>query len=61
VSGPPEALRELSGRVSVRVIGTVGGEQLTIDLADGAPGTSFSLALAELSSAHSEGLAEYFA
>jgi phosphoribosylformylglycinamidine synthase subunit PurL len=61
VSGPPQVLRELSGRVSARVIGTVGGEELTIELADGAAGTTVSLALAELSGVHSEGLAEYFA
>jgi phosphoribosylformylglycinamidine synthase subunit PurL len=60
VSGPPEALRELSGGVAVRVIGTVGGEELTIGLA-GSARTNVSLALAELSSAYSEGLAEYFA
>jgi hypothetical protein len=63
VSGPPEALRELSRRVAVRLIGSVGGEELTIELTDGSAGTtaSLSLSLAELSSAHAEGLAEYFA
>jgi phosphoribosylformylglycinamidine synthase subunit PurL len=61
VSGSPGALHELSRRVSVRVIGTVGGEELTIELADRSAGASVSIALAELSSVHSEGLAEYFA
>jgi phosphoribosylformylglycinamidine synthase II len=61
VSGPPDALRELSHRVSVQFIGTVAGEELRIELAGGAAGTTVSLSLAELSSAHSEGLAEYFA
>jgi phosphoribosylformylglycinamidine synthase len=61
VSGSPDALHELSRRVALRVIGTVGGEELTIELADRAAGASVSIALAELSSVHSEGLAEYFA
>ncbi|HEV2923421.1 MAG TPA: phosphoribosylformylglycinamidine synthase subunit PurL [Solirubrobacteraceae bacterium] len=61
VSGSPDSLRELSRRVAVRVLGTVGGEELTIEPAAGGEGTTLSLALAELSSVHSEGLAEYFA
>jgi phosphoribosylformylglycinamidine synthase len=61
VSGSRDALRELSRQVAVRVIGTVGGEELTIELDEGAGGATVSLALAELSSVHSEGLAEYFA
>jgi phosphoribosylformylglycinamidine synthase len=61
VSGSPAGLGELSGRVALRVIGSVGGQELAIELAGGAAGTTISLALAELSSAHSEGLAEYLA
>jgi phosphoribosylformylglycinamidine synthase II len=61
VSASPDALRELSTRVAVRLIGAVGGEELTIELADGVARSTVSLTLAELSGAHSEGLAEYFA
>jgi phosphoribosylformylglycinamidine synthase II len=61
VSGPAGAIEALSGRARVRVLGTVGGEELTIELTDGAGRRTVTLALADLSSSYSKGLADYFA
>ncbi len=61
VSGAPQAMRALSERVPVRRLGTVGGEELRIEPADGTAPGALALTLAELSKAYSEGLAEYFA
>ncbi len=61
VSGAPQDLRALSERVPVQLIGMTGGDQLTIELADGLARTTLSVTLAELSAAHSEGLADLFA
>jgi phosphoribosylformylglycinamidine synthase len=61
VSGEPAALRALGERVSVRRLGTVGGEGLTIVLAagDGA-GEPIVLSLEQLAHAHAS-IAELFA
>jgi phosphoribosylformylglycinamidine synthase II len=48
VSGPDGALRELAERTSLRLVGTVGGDALRIDLGDG----SLSATLEELNDAH---------
>src|SRR5262249_44221635 len=48
VSGAGEALRELGARAPTRLIGTVGGEALTIAIAD----ATVSATLAELTRAH---------
>ena len=61
VSGAPEAIRSLSGRVSTRRIGTTGGAELRIELAGGGERTALALTLPELSAAHADGLAAYFA
>ncbi|MCW3026522.1 MAG: purL, partial [Solirubrobacterales bacterium] len=61
VSGAPEALSGLSALVSLRRLGTVGGERLAIEVVDGARRTALELTLVDLSAAYSEGLAEFFA
>jgi phosphoribosylformylglycinamidine synthase II len=61
VSGAPEALSGLSALVSLRRLGTVGGERLAIEVVDGARRTGLELTLVDLSAAYSEGLAEFFA
>jgi phosphoribosylformylglycinamidine synthase len=61
VSGPEQALRALAQHATVSPIGAVGGETLAIDVAGEAGEISLQATLEELSSAHSEGLAEYFA
>src|SRR4051812_10566604 len=50
VSGPREALRELSERVPLAVVGEIGGETLAVRIA----GSEISVPLAELRGAHSE-------
>jgi phosphoribosylformylglycinamidine synthase len=62
VSGAADALRELdeSTRVTVRVIGRVGDEVLSIVEAGATAGTMITLALSELSNAHAA-LAQLFA
>jgi phosphoribosylformylglycinamidine synthase len=61
VSGAPEAIEAMCAQGGARGIGTVGGEELTIDVAGGGAREALSLPLEALSSAYSEGLAEYFA
>jgi phosphoribosylformylglycinamidine synthase len=61
VSGPPEEIGALSGRAPVQRIGKVGGEGLTIEVADGAGEGSLALTLEELSRSYSEGLTAFFA
>jgi hypothetical protein len=61
VSGPARSIAELAAHAPVRSIGIVGGEELTIALADAAAQSTLAVSLADLSRAHSEGLAEYFA
>jgi phosphoribosylformylglycinamidine synthase II len=61
VSGAPQAIEALSAHVPVQRLGTVGGERLTVELAEGTPPATLALTLADLSKAYSEGLAEYFA
>jgi phosphoribosylformylglycinamidine synthase len=67
VSGTTEAIAELSARVRVQSIGAVGGGELRIELEAAGDGRqdgerpTLAIALEELSRAHSEGLAEYFA
>ena len=61
VSGPAEALQELGGEVPVVPIGTVGGEELSIERGAALPGEPvLALTLAELAAAHSRGLVELF-
>jgi phosphoribosylformylglycinamidine synthase II len=61
VSGAQEAIAALSERVPLQRLGSVGGEALSIELSDGRASATLALALAELSSAYSEGLAAFFA
>jgi phosphoribosylformylglycinamidine synthase subunit PurL len=61
VSGAPPAIRALAERVPVRTLGTVGGEELRIELAGGTAPAVLALTLAELSNVYSGGLAAYFA
>ncbi len=61
VSGAPEEIGALSERAPVQRIGTVGGESLTIEVADGDAEAGLALTLAELSRSYSEGLAAFFA
>ena len=61
VSGSSQSLSALSERVSVRVIGAVRGEELSIRVAGGAGETGLRLTLDELQAAYSEGLADFFA
>jgi phosphoribosylformylglycinamidine synthase subunit PurL len=61
VSGAPQAMRALSERVPVRRLGTVGGDELRIEPADGTAPAVLALTLAELSNVYSGGLAEHFA
>jgi phosphoribosylformylglycinamidine synthase len=56
LSGPPDALRSLGRSVRVAPIGTVGGEQLELALAD----EVISISLADLAGAHAGGLLELF-
>jgi phosphoribosylformylglycinamidine synthase len=58
VGGSAEALRELGTRVPVRVLGTVGGDALTIVRAESG-GPAITVSLDELSEIHN-GLAEMF-
>jgi phosphoribosylformylglycinamidine synthase len=57
LSGSGEALRALGARLPVRLIGTVGGERLTISV-EGAP--AIDAPLGELAGAHEGGLVGYF-
>ncbi|MEA2200412.1 MAG: phosphoribosylformylglycinamidine synthase subunit PurL [Solirubrobacteraceae bacterium] len=61
VSGSQEAIAALSERVPVQRLGAVGGEALSIELSDGTATASLALTLAELSSAHSDDFAAFFA
>jgi phosphoribosylformylglycinamidine synthase len=60
VSGSEQALSALGERVPVSPIGTVGGDTLAIELAGEAGAVSLEASLEELSSAHSQGLKEFF-
>jgi phosphoribosylformylglycinamidine synthase len=60
VSGPAAALEQLAERVPVCPLGTVGGQQLAIELADGSDTGGVTVALAQLDAAHSQGLVEFF-
>jgi hypothetical protein len=44
----------------VSVIGTVGGESLTLELREGLQTDRLTVPLSELSSAHAQGLARFF-
>jgi len=55
------ALTDGRARAGARRIGAVGGGALTIDVAGGPAEETLSLPLEELSSAFTEGLAEFFA
>jgi phosphoribosylformylglycinamidine synthase subunit PurL len=57
VSGSPRALEALAERLAVSVIGTVGGEALSIELPQA---VVVAITLEELAQAHSGGLLEYF-
>jgi hypothetical protein len=61
VSGAPEEIEALCARTGARRIGTVGGEELTIELSGGPRPDALSVPLEELSSAYTEGLADFFA
>jgi phosphoribosylformylglycinamidine (FGAM) synthase-like enzyme len=61
VSAAPQAIEALSAGVPVQRLGTVGGERLTVEVAEDPRPATLSLMLGELSKAYSEGLAEYFA
>jgi phosphoribosylformylglycinamidine synthase II len=58
ISGSEGTLRALGAHVPVRLIGTVGGEALSIEV-DGEP--TVQIALEQLAAVHDGGLAEYFA
>jgi len=58
LSGPEAGLRALGERTALQLIGTVGGESLTIEL-EGAE--LLEVGLGELGEAHGRGLEEYFA
>jgi phosphoribosylformylglycinamidine (FGAM) synthase-like enzyme len=60
LSGAADALQALGERVPVSVIGSVGGEALTLELREGLATDRVTVPLAELSSAHSQGLARCF-
>jgi len=60
LSAPQAALEELSRRVPVSVLGTVGGEALTIAIGDRAPEEGVSVTLEALAEAHSQGLVGFF-
>ncbi|HWX95706.1 MAG TPA: phosphoribosylformylglycinamidine synthase subunit PurL [Solirubrobacteraceae bacterium] len=60
VSGSEQALRALAERTAVSPIGAVGGEALAIELAGEAGAVSLQATLEELSTAHSQGLKEFF-
>jgi len=57
LSGPEAGLRALGERVALRLIGTVGGDALRVEL----DGGGLELGLEELAAAHAGGLEEYFA
>jgi phosphoribosylformylglycinamidine synthase subunit PurL len=60
VSGPAAALAQLAERVPVCPLGTVGGQELAIELAEGSDAGGVAVALAQLAAAHSQGLVEFF-
>jgi phosphoribosylformylglycinamidine synthase len=60
VSGAAPALQALGERAPVLVIGTVGGEALTLELREGLQTDRVTVPLSELASAHSHGLARFF-
>ncbi|HEY4428133.1 MAG TPA: phosphoribosylformylglycinamidine synthase subunit PurL [Solirubrobacteraceae bacterium] len=61
VSGAPEEIEALCARTGARRIGTVGGDELTIELSGGPRPEALSVPLEALSSAYTEGLADFFA
>jgi hypothetical protein len=61
LSGAAQAIEAICAGGDARRIGTVGGDALSIEAAGGAGPDAISLSLEELSSAHTEGLAEFFA
>jgi phosphoribosylformylglycinamidine (FGAM) synthase-like enzyme len=58
LSGPEADLQALGERTAVKLIGSVGGQSLSIRLEDG---QGLELPLGELQAAHGGGLEEYFA
>jgi phosphoribosylformylglycinamidine synthase II len=61
VSGPHAAIAALSERVTTLPLGETGGETLSIEVSGTGGRTALALPLGELSAAHAEGLAAYFA